>query len=172
VTVETEALTRLGAQLSTTGQPILSAVAVRLPDRLRSVRPQILRSELAKAQDLEMVLYTGSSPSAASRFPETGWVRGSVADLSLLTQAAGVPPDVIETAVNELVNGVSECAQLLAEVAQQHPGAVQKISEELRQKDGEQTRRMATTILANALVFHETVANGPGPLADVASLAV
>lgn len=169
-TVEADALSRLGAQLSATGQPILSAVAVRLPNRLRSVRPQILRSELAKAQELEMVLYTGTSPSARSRFPETGWVRGSIADLSLLAQAAGVPPDVIEEAVSQLVNGVSESAALLAEVAQQHPGVVQKISEDLRQEDSEQTRRMATAILANAFVFQEALANGPGPLAGVASL--
>jgi hypothetical protein len=146
------------------------AVAVRLPDRLRAVLPQILRSELTKAPDLEMVLYTGSSPAAGSRFPGTGWVRGSVADLSPLTQAAGVPPDVIEEAANQLVNGVSESAGLLAEVAKQHPAAVQGIAADLRQEDSEQTRRMATTILANAFVFHETLANGPGPLAKVASL--
>lgn len=170
VTVETEALARLGEEIGATGQPILSAVAVRLPNRLRSVRPQILRSELAKTRDLEMALYTGRSPSAGSRFPETGWVRGGIADLSLLCQAAGVPPDVIEEAVSQLVNGVSESAALLADVARQHPGVAQKISEELLQKDSEQTRRMATTILANAFVFHETLADGPGPLAGVSSL--
>jgi hypothetical protein len=34
-TVEVEALSRLGAQMRTTGRRILSSVAVRLPDRLR-----------------------------------------------------------------------------------------------------------------------------------------
>ena len=29
---------------------------------------------------------------------------------------------------------------------------------------------MASTIMANAFVFHEALANGPGPLANVASL--
>ncbi len=51
-----------------------------------------------------------------------------------------------------------------------HPGAIKKICEELRQQDGEQTRRMATTILANALVFHESLARGEGDLYDVRTL--
>lgn len=55
-------------------------------------------------------------------------------------------------------------------MAKTHPGAVHKISEELRQEDGEQTRRMAATILANAFVFHGNLAGGPGALANVATL--
>jgi hypothetical protein len=51
-----------------------------------------------------------------------------------------------------------------------HPGAIKKICEELRQQDGEQTRRMATTILANVLVFHESLARGNGDLYYVRTL--
>jgi hypothetical protein len=69
-----------------------------------------------------------------------------------------VPPDVIDEAATHLVNGVSEAAGMLAEIATVNAGAVHKISEELFQEDGEQTRRMATTILANAFVFHENLA--------------
>ena len=71
------------------------------------------------------------------------------------------PPDVIEEAANQLVSGVSEAAGLMEELASAHPSALQKISEELRQEDSEQTRRMAATILANAFVFQETLAGGP-----------
>jgi len=55
-------------------------------------------------------------------------------------------------------------------MAASHPGGVHKISEELRQADGEQTRRMAATILANAFVFMESLAGGPGDLAKVRSI--
>jgi hypothetical protein len=106
----------------------------------------------------------------ATRWPHSGWIAGSVSDLSILTQSASVPPDVIEEAVNQLVSGVSEAAELLANVSYSHPGAIHKISEELRQEDGAQTQRMATTILANAFVFQESLAGGPGDLADVSSL--
>src|SRR5208282_6541994 len=136
------------------------SIAVRLPVRLRSKRGESLRSDLASANDLEMALYTGSDPSVASRWPHSGWILASVADLSILTQSASVPPDVIEQAADELVNGVSDAAGLLEDMAKTNPGAIHKISQELRQEDGEQTRRMATTILANAFVFQENVAGG------------
>ena len=170
VTVEAEAVARLGQQVRTTGRTILSSVAVRLPVRLRTKYGALLHSELTNANDIEMALYTGSSPSEPSRWPHSGWILGSVADLSILTQSASVPPDVIEEAANQLVSGVSEAAGLLEHMANAHPGAIHKISEELRQEDGEQTRRMATTILANAFVFQESLAGGPGDLANVRSL--
>jgi len=170
VTVESEAVSRLGEQVRTTGRTILSSIAVRLPVRLRSKRGESLRSDLASANDLEMALYTGSDPSVASRWPHSGWILASVADLSILTQSASVPPDVIEQAADELVNGVSDAAGLLEDMAKTNPGAIHKISQELRQEDGEQTRRMATTILANAFVFQENVAGGAGDLAAVRSL--
>src|SRR5581483_6513780 len=166
-TVEKEALSRLGAQIRTTGRRILSSVAVRLPDRLREMYGSDLPKELSSATDLEMALYTGSSPTAATRWPNSGWMVGTVADLSILTQSASVPPDVIDAAATELVNGVSEAAGRLAEIATSDSEAVEKIAKELYQQDSEQTRRMATTILANAFVFHESLA---GKLENVDSI--
>lgn len=77
---------------------------------------------------------------------------------------------MIEEAANHLVSGVTEAAGMLEDIVSSHPGAIHKISQELRQEDGEQTRRMAITILANAFVFQESLAGGPGELADVQSL--
>jgi len=167
VTVESEAVDRLGKQLKKTGRRILSSVAVRLPLRLRDKASNALKKELASATDLEMVLYTGSNPAKATRWPQSGWMVGSVTNLSLVTQSATVPPDVIDEAVTNLVNGVGEAAGMLAEIANENSGAVHKISKELFQEDGVQTRRMATTILANAFVFHENLA---GKLTGVNSI--
>jgi predicted RNA methylase len=170
ITVEAEALDRLGAKMKATGRMILSSIAVRLPLRLRDKSGKALQKDLLGSADLEMVLYTGSNASKAVRFPLTGWMVGSIADLSILTQAASVPPDVIDAAANNLADGVSESAGMLAEMAKAHAGAIHKISEELFQEDGEQTRRMAATILVNAFVFQETLAGGSGELANIASL--
>lgn len=169
-TVETEAVSRLGQHLRSTGLKILSSIAVRLPEVLREKSGVSLESELASTSGLDLALYTGSSPSAASRWPRSGWIVGSVADLSILIQSASVPPDVIEEAANNLVNGVSEAAGQLTDLVKEHPGAIRKISQELRQEDSEQTRRMSATILANAFVFHETLAGGPGELVSVKSV--
>lgn len=170
ITVELEARSRLGEQVRTTGRTILSSVAVRLPLRLRSKTATALKTELTAANDLEMALYTGSTPAKSARWPISGWISASVADLSILTQSASIPPEVIEQAANQLVDGVREGAGLLEDMAKTNPGAIHKISQELRQEDGEQTRRMATTILANAFVFQESVAGGAGDLAAVRSL--
>jgi hypothetical protein len=170
VTVEQDAVQRLGQVIRKTGRTILSSIAVRLPVRLRDKAGNALRVEICSASDLQMVLYAGSEPSSSSRWPKAGWIRGSVADLSILAQSASVPPDVIEAAANLLVDGVSEAAGLLGEMASTHPTALQKIAFELHQEDGEQTRRMAATILANAFVFQESLAGGPGELAIVGSI--
>ena len=63
-TVESDAISRLGKQIRATGKTILSSIAVRLPQRLRTKQGSFLQSELENASDIEMVLYTGSDPSA------------------------------------------------------------------------------------------------------------
>ena len=169
-TVESDAISRLGKQMRGTGRTILSSIAVRLPQRLRTKEGSCLQSELENVGDIEIALYTGSDPSAHSRWPRSGWILGRVLDLSILVQYASVPPEVIEKAADQLVTGVSEAAGLLKEMLEEHPGAIHKIGEELRQADSDQTRRMAATILANAFVFQENLAGGPDELASVNSL--
>jgi hypothetical protein len=169
-TVEAEAKSRLGKNLRSTGRTILSSIAVRLPVILRTKQGAKLQAELANSGSVEMVLFTGTDPVTASRWPRSGWILGNVADLSILAQWASVPPDVIDQAANELVAGVSEGAGMLAEMAKANPGAIHQISESLYQEDGVQTRRMAATILANAFIFQETLAGGPKELAKVKSV--
>ena len=168
--VEADAKQRLGEQLMPSMRRILSSIAVRLPARLRDLTGQPLKKEIISASDFEMALYTGEKPESCTRWPQNGWVRGNASDLSILIQSASVPPAVVEKAANKLVEGVSEAAALLADMAIAHPGAIKRICEYLRQQDGEQTRRMATTIMANALVFHESLARGNGDLYEVRTL--
>lgn len=169
-TVELDAISRIGKHIRDTGRVILSSVAVCLPIRLRTKQGAALRSELAGADDIEIALFSGSDPTNYTRWPRSGWIIGGVSDLSILGQSASVPPHVIDAAADQLVSGVTEAAGLLAEMVKAHGGAIHNISVELRQEDGEQTRRMAATILANALVFQEVLAGGPGDLAKVFSL--
>ena len=170
ISVESDAKQRLGEHLTPSVRRVLSSLAVRLPIRLRDFSGQLLKNEILNASDFEIALYTGESPESCTRWPQNGWVRGDVTDLSILIQSASVPPAVVEEAANKLVDGVSEAAALLTDMAIAHPGAIKFICEELCQQDGDQTRRMATTILANALVFHENLARGDGDLYNVRTL--
>src|SRR5258706_3794657 len=91
ISVEGDAKARLGHKVRDTARLILSCVAVRLPDRLRTKDGPQLTDELAKADDLEMALFTGESSSTPTRWPSTGWMRGGIARLSILVQSASIP---------------------------------------------------------------------------------
>jgi hypothetical protein len=169
-TVELDATSRLGELVRPTGRPILSSIAIRLPERFKKRSGASLDKELKGTTDLEMALCTGSNPEEYSRWPHSGWLNGAISDLSLLAQSASVPPAIIEKAADQLVEGVSEAAGLISEMVHSHPGALQEICKQLRQHDDEQTRRMAATILANAFVFQHSLARGPGQLSQVLSI--
>lgn len=88
VTVEAEAVARLGVKLKKTGHTILSSLAVRLPLRLRGKSGKALQNDLLNSADLEICLYTGSGPQKQTRWPKSGWIIGTIGDLSILTQSA------------------------------------------------------------------------------------
>ena len=167
LTVETEARSRLGHKLASNGALILSAIAVRMPVVLRTKQSTALKKEIESNDKFEFCLFTGESSVDCQRWPTSGWLVGRAEEIGLMAQAAAVPPAVIEAAANSLVEGVSEAAGTLAEVASTHPGVTSQIALALHQEDGEQTRRMACTILANAFVFQETLAGGPGALEKI-----
>jgi hypothetical protein len=83
---------------------------------------------------------------------------------------ATIPPEVIDRAVDVLVDGVTDAAGLMSEMAQRHRGALLHIAEELCQEEAEQTRRMAATILTSAFMFHEVLAGGEGMLERIRSV--
>ena len=121
ISVESEAMSRLGKYTSGAGRTILSAIAVRLPARIRTKQGHLLLSEMTAATDLEMALYTGSDAAKSTRWPRSGWIIGDVSDLSILVQLASIPPDVIDQAVDQLVDGVKAAAGLLDEMAAPAP---------------------------------------------------
>jgi len=169
-TVEPEARSRLGKTLLVDGRTILSSVAIRSPVRVRYLDGHTLEQEIATANDFEFAMFTGSAPNECERWPKQGWLRGNIGRLSLLVQAAGVPPTVVARAAERLMIGVQQGAGQLAGVEKTFPTVVEQIAEALCQEDSEQTRRMAAAILADAFVFHENLAHGPGALATIRNI--
>jgi hypothetical protein len=64
--VEADAVSRLGDQQKATGRVINSSLAVRLPARLRLKSAGALAADLANCNDLDVALYTGTSPNSYS----------------------------------------------------------------------------------------------------------
>ncbi|NJS14523.1 MAG: hypothetical protein HC788_07840 [Sphingopyxis sp.] len=171
LTVEAEAIERLGETLRADGRRILSSIALRSKGKMRKISGSALAEEVATTDEFEFALFTGENPISAVRWPQEGWITGSIRDLSILAQAAAVPPAVVEKAADQLMTGVQQAAGQLAGIETKNPGALTRIAKALCQEDGEQTRRMATTILANAFMFHENLAHGPSDLGSIRNLA-
>ena len=169
-TVEEEALGRLGEKLRGSDETVLSAIALRLPQRFREAQGDTLRQEILAAEDLEFAHFAGRSPDRHTRHPQSGWLTGGLHELSILAQSATMPSFLVDEAANILEVGVNAAASHLRDMEKQYPTTVQNIAVELNQQDSTQTRRMAMAILVNAFMFHEHLAGGEGDLGEVKSV--
>jgi hypothetical protein len=170
-TVEADARSRLGQALRDTGRQVFSSVAVRLPPALREHEGAALAGALRHSTTkLEFACFTGRSPEDATRWPKAGWISGSMSDLCLVCQSMTIPPPIVNEASNRLVLGVSDAAGILSDLASEYRGALDGIAVLLHQEERVQTRRMAMTIVANALVFHASLVGHGGPLVDIRSV--
>jgi hypothetical protein len=171
ISVEGDARSRLGQVLRKNGKPILSSVAVRLPVTLRRHEGVILEDTLRDSPTkLEWACFTGKSPTDVVRWPKAGWISGTVADLCLVCQSMTIPPQVVEAAADRLVQGVGAAGFLLSDAAREYQAALAEIAALLHQEERPQTRHMAMTIVANALVFHASLAGHGGALAHIRSV--
>ena len=93
-----------------------------------------------------------------SRFPESGWLEGSVTDLADLVRLVSVPQREVDLAADTLQDGIEKAAVILDELKDQASATAREIARLLGMSDVPQTRRMACAIIANALVFHERIA--------------
>ena len=150
-TAEADAAARLGLRVVGEVHPIEAAIALRYPDTVRFA--DNLRDALTCARLSYAVLYQD-----ASRFPESGWLEGSVADLADLIRLVSVPQDAVDRAANAMEQGIERAAAILNHMAEQRPNITPVIARLLGLSDVPQTRRMASAIIANAMVFHQRIA--------------
>ena len=160
---EADALARLGEKLKEASDRIESAIALVYPPDVREqTGGRALRSALRKTDDLEYALYTATSGDAVERLPESGWLRGNARDLAMLARRAAIPAPRVERLVDTLEHGVNSAEGAFNRKHAEHTGdhLGPEIAAILGQSDdqGGQTRRMAMTVLINALIFHESLA--------------
>ena len=146
-TVEKEARARLDLRVAGETRPVESAIAVRYPAGLKDEYE--LEAPLRKSRLAFAVFHADGT-----RFPETGWLEGSVEELSDLVRVASVPRRAFDRAADLMEQGIEQASWGFKDV----PGVVPDIAKLLGMPDVEQTRRMACAILANAVVFHHRLA--------------
>ncbi len=157
-TVEQDAIDRLGRHLSGSGVTIEQCVAVRVPELLKHVSQHDLDTQTAEAT-YEFCLYTETvGEDDPSRWPAGGWITGTINDLALLIETASISERIVAQSLDILERGIGETAVQLREATLDRPQVNSRIATTLLQEDGEQTSRMATAIIANALTFQSMLA--------------
>ena len=159
-TVEQDARQRLGKTLLQTGESIEQALAVRIPITLASTNQNDLEEEIERAE-LEFCIFSGG-PETPDRWPATGWLDGGVDDLAGYIELAALSENRIARGMEILEYGIDQAAGRLRDACADAPDTLEAIANELHQRDGVQTSRMAMAILANALTFHTAIAGAHG----------
>ena len=152
--VEREAVERLGLAVVGDTRVVEAAIALRYP------------ADIADASDLDGAIRTARLEYAVfykdkPRFPASGWISGGVSDLADLIRLVSVSQSEVDAAAAKLQEGIERVAGIMDEMYEDGsaPGAIADIAQRLGMANVPQTRRMACAILANALVFHERIAN-------------
>ncbi len=159
-TVEADARARLGLTPAGCAEPIEQAVAVRVPDSLRRGQ-EALAARIAAAR-FEYCVVSGG-PAAAGRWPASGWLDGGIDDIARCVEHAMVSDRLVEEATTILETDVAIATRAVQDAHDLgFTDIVPHIGRILRQTPGEQTNRMAMTIVANALTFHAAIGGARG----------
>ena len=164
---EEEAKGRLGLEVKNTARQIDAAIALRYPDGTADTDD--LSAAVSNARLSYCVCYQDGT-----RFPTSGWLEGSVADLADLVRLVSVPQRAVDEAADALEKGIDRAASILGQLAESRPDVVTSIAGLLGMSEVLQTYRMAGAIVANAMVFHERLAglHGVKPLSQLCSTSV
>ena len=181
--VEEDAAKRLGLEAANTGRKIEAVIALRYPEGVEFAYS--LADAVAGARLSYCVLTTADSRLSGSggsdrdgglklhphpnlppsrgkglyeRFPESGWLEGSVADVADLARLVSVPQSAVNAAASALEAGIDSAVGVLNSLERLSPVAAREVADLLGMSDVPQTRRMACAIVANAMVFHDRIA--------------
>ena len=164
---ELDAGKRLGVGVHGEVRTVEAAIALRYP------------AAVANAYDLHETLGAAALSYAVlhedgSRFPQSGWLTGSVTDLADLIRLVSVPQKAVDKAADTLQKAIDDATSILNQMPQSRPDISPAIAKRLSMSDVPQTRRMACAIIANAMLFHERLAGRHGikPLQQVCGAGV
>ena len=149
--VEEDAKGRLGLAITDDARIIEAAIALRYP---KTVEDAYDLDQAVKTAEFSYCVHYADAP----RFPTSGWLAGSAADLADLIRLVSVPQKEVDRATATLESGINRAAPILDRMAELRPYTAAALAGLLGMADVPQTRRMACAIIANALVFHERIA--------------
>ena len=150
--VERDASERLGLTVTEGNRRIESAIALRYPEAVKFADD--LDADIRNARFSYAVLHENGE-----RFPTSGWLEGACEDLADMARLLSVPQSAVNQASDHLEVGIEIAASRLNEISDLRPKVATEIAGLLGMANVHQTRRMACAILANAMIFHDRVAD-------------
>ena len=157
-TVEEDAKQRLGPSPEGQTRPVEAVVALIYPEELKTA--DNVKAEMSQAA-FKYCFFSRSARDdgdAPIRFPETGWLKGSVNDLSDLIRMISIPEKEVEAVTEQLEHCIQNAAIVMDEDAEARRGLYNRIANLLGMSNVPLTRQVAGAILMNALAFHERIA--------------
>ena len=160
---------------------IENVLRVRMPARFRTMPQDKIESKMRDAEDIAYILLNKPQPESEpdpepvlfitesetdneaepESFPQSGWLKGSVADIATAIRIRTAPISKIDAAADLLEKRIETAAQQLEAAIQERPSIGAEIEAILFQKAGKQTSRMAMLIVTNAFVFQSVLAGKP-----------
>ena len=156
-TVEKDALSRLGNKLKADGCLIEQVIALKIPSSIVTVNQQHLEEALSKAEFRYALLMVNGLEQI--RWPEKGYIEGPIDDFVSFVEQTELSESTMTKGLEGLESSISVAANIIRRDSHLGISTQQKLAELLNQVEGEQTTRMAMAILANAVSFHNTIAN-------------
>ncbi len=155
-----DAIARLGRVVQRTGRPIETAIALVYPPELHTLDGPNLREAVRTTESFEYALFTRLIHRPPDRLPASGWLKGNIRDLAVLVQRATAPPQRVDALAKRLQDGIQWAAEGFTQWNPYGEPGGAKVAAVLGQTDDEegQTRLMAMTVVATALIFHEALA--------------
>ena len=153
--VEADARACLGLVPASSSDPIEQSIAVRVPNPLIQTQAS-LPARIATA-DFGYCVISGD-PSSPVRWPLGGWLTGGIDDIVRCIEHAMVSQRLIDESISILERGVRVATGAVADAKLLGCGGIERhLGQVLNQQSGEQTTRMAMTMIANALTFHASI---------------
>lgn len=152
----------LGKTFQKTGGTIQTGIALRFPYAFRDMEQADIEKAVATTDQIAYCLLSlqaqGEEPV---RFPQKGWLMGSVADIAAAIRIGAMPIAKIEEAVQVLKEGVNDAAVSAEQTIGERPDIGKRMADILVQEPGKQTTQMAMLIIGNAFVFQSLLARKP-----------
>ena len=154
--VEQEARDRLGLTPTGSKEPVDHAFALCIPRSLQENQHD-LHHRIRQADFRYCVL--NRSELFPARWPDTGWLRGTIYDVARCMEQVMVSQQIVDKSLEILEEAIRAATCQVTGATQMGFVDIERyLGEVLNQEAGEQTTRMAMTIIANAILFHATIA--------------